>query len=185
MFPKKSFPVWVSVISLAAVSWGCGSTPKVQRQVTVLESVGTERCIKFNSYLCYDWEWDPQLNPYSLCLASPDLDAISKSDFTALLEKGSTIVGNPTELEKLKTRVTVNGQKDWKTNCNVRKYIMEGNAAIFESKSPQSLDLADCNEMENMQMMCKGDDGKVYKSRISYCKSDPIQLGCEFILGGT
>ena len=106
-------------------------TPKVQRQVTVLESVGTERCYSVSN-LCYDWELGPQLNPYSLCLASPDLDAISKSDFTALLEKGSTIVGNPTELEKLKTRVTVNGQKDWKTNCNVRKYIMEGKTSTFD-----------------------------------------------------
>ena len=136
MFPKMSFPVWVSVISLAAVSWGCGTTPKVQRQVTVLESVGSRKCIG----TVYCDRWSTTENPYSSCLNSPELDAISKTDFTALLEKGASVVGNPTELEELITRVRIpDSSVDWTTNCNVRKYIMEGNAAMFESNSSQSL----------------------------------------------
>ena len=67
---------------------------------------------------------------------------------------------------------------------NTLKHVYVKVGTRSSSLSPHSLDLADCNEMENLKMKCKGDDGKIYQSRISYCKSDPIQPGCEFILSG-
>ena len=67
---------------------------------------------------------------------------------------------------------------------NTLKHVYVKVDSKSSSLSPHSLDLADCNEMENLKMKCKGDDGKIYQSRISYCKSDPIQPGCEFILSG-
>ena len=159
MLAQANLPKWVAVVTLAAVSWGCA--PKVQRQVTVLESVGTRYCHRDHASLtqytsgysfCDTWgEYKSGEDPYNVCLAGLKSDVISRSDFTSLLEKGATVVGNPAELEVLLapfarkfvefTKISVWTDEDdeknmYRASCNVRKYIMEGNAAMFDRTSP-------------------------------------------------
>jgi hypothetical protein len=38
-----------------------------------------------------------------------------------------------------------------------------------------------CNEMENIQMKCVARNGKVYGSRVKYCKQFPREPGCSYI----
>jgi hypothetical protein len=38
-------------------------------------------------------------------------------------------------------------------------------------------DLPHCNEMENINLKCMGKGGRVFASRIVYCKNFPLELG--------
>ena len=153
MLSQSSLPKWVAVVTLAAVSWGCA--PKVQRQVTVLESVSTGYCHKDYKILgtnwCRRWKSDDDLDPFDVCFAGLGDDVISRGDFASLLEKGALVVGSTTELETLEAPFASDYDLDYNwymwidknikkneytTKCNVRKYIMEGNAAMFGRTSP-------------------------------------------------
>lgn len=52
---------------------------------------------------------------------------------------------------------------------------------FFLIKAAEGSPYAHCNEMENISMMCRGDNNKIYPSRIAYCRSLPKQPGCDYI----
>jgi len=138
------FPLYFALISLTAVSWGCGSVPKVQsgsvpkvqRQVTVFESVNREWCVDLYGTRsnCSSWEGlvDSSFIPSIACLGSRDLNAKPDAYFKSLLGRGALVVGSPTELEGVVTRFSKKEGDSYSTICYVRKYIMEGSPEIFD-----------------------------------------------------
>ena len=54
-------------------------------------------------------------------------------------------------------------------------------ALLTESKPAVAGPLAHCNEMENINVQCQGENGKIYPSRIVFCRAQPNQPGCGYI----
>lgn len=51
----------------------------------------------------------------------------------------------------------------------------------ISSSAQGNSSLASCNEVENVYYPCTDKQGKKYKSRISFCRANPLQPACEYI----